>query len=89
MNWIAIWMTARLARWGLWLGFLAYALYVHLNRANIFTKLNQLPLHVELLLNGLALGAIFMGFFELLVRERSGLSRPPYFGMPKEFSKES
>lgn len=89
MNWIAIWMTARLARWGLWLGFLAYALYLYLNRANILTKLNQLPLHVELLMNGLALGAIFMGFVELLVRERSGLSRPPYFGMPKEFSKES
>lgn len=81
---VGLWMFCRLARWALWLGFFAYALYVHLNRATIFTKLNQLPLHVELLMNGFALAAVFMGFFELMAREKAGLSRPPYFGMPRE-----
>lgn len=82
MGHIAVWMTARVLRWILWISFLGYLLYVHLNRATVFTKLNQLPASVELTIFGLAVGAVAMGFLELAARERARLARPPFLGMP-------
>jgi len=82
MGMFSVWMFARVARWGLWIGFLAYMLHVHLNRATIFTKLNQLPPHVELTIFGLAAAAVAAGFLELAARERTGLPRPPFLRMP-------
>lgn len=80
---IFVWMCARILRWGLWLGFLAYIFYVHTHRATIFTKLNQLPTHVELTIFGLAAAAVAVGFLELAARERTGLPRPPFLRMPR------
>ncbi len=83
MGYFTVWMTARVLRWALWISFLGYLLYVHFNRAMIFTKLNQLPAAVEISIFGLAVGAVTMGFLELAARERARLSRPPFLGMPK------
>ena len=37
MPWTAVWLFARVARWGLWIGFLGFMLYVHVNRAALLT----------------------------------------------------
>lgn len=82
-NAVATWLLFRLLRWALWIFFFGYVLYVHANRAAIFTKLNQLPLHVELLLYGSATAAVFVGFLELMMREKAGLDRPEFLRMAK------
>jgi hypothetical protein len=83
MGKIAVWMFVRIVRWSLWLGFLGYLLYIQTNRATIFTNLNQLPTHVELAIFGLAAAAVAAGMLELAARERTGLPRPPFLGMPR------
>ena len=84
MGWTAIWMTARVLRWAFWLGFLGFMLYVHLNRAALLTKLNQLPIGIEVSIYALAAAAIAAGFLELAAREKAGFQRPPFLGWPEE-----
>jgi hypothetical protein len=83
MGKIAVWTFVRVVRWGLWISFFGYLIYVHMHRATIFTKLNQLPLHVELTIFGLAAAAVAAGMLELAAREKTGLPRPPFLGMPR------
>jgi hypothetical protein len=85
-NTVAMWLFFRLLRWALWIAFFAYVFYVQLNRGTIVTTLNQLPLHVELLIYGLGVGAVFAGFFEMMMRERSGLARPAFGRMARPVS---
>ena len=79
---MALWMFFRLSRWALWIAFYAYVFYVFMNKATVVTALNQLPPHVELLIYGLSVAAVFAGFFELMTREWAGLQRPPLLRMP-------
>jgi hypothetical protein len=83
MNWIAVWLFARILRWGLWIGFVGFLVYVHINRAALLTKLNQLPIGIEVMIYALAVGAVAAGFMELAAREKTGFQRPPFLGWPK------
>jgi len=83
MGWIAVWMSARILRWGLWISFLGFMIYVHFNRAALLTKLNQLPSGIEVSIYALAAGAIAAGFLELAAREKAGFQRPPFLGWPQ------
>ena len=83
-----LWLFFRVLRWALWIAFCGYTLYVHLYRATIFTALNQLPNHVALTIYGLAVGAVFAGFFELMMREKAGLARPDFLRMAKRIPAE-
>ncbi len=84
MGWTATWMTARMMRWALWLGFIGFLIYVHMNRAALLTKLNQLPSGIEVTIYALAAGAIAAGFLELAAREKAGFQRPPFLGWPEK-----
>jgi hypothetical protein len=83
MNWIAVWLFARVLRWGLWIGFVGFMIYVHVNRAALLTKLSQLPIGIEVTIYALAAAAIAAGFLELATREKAGLQRPPFLGWPE------
>jgi hypothetical protein len=89
MGWTATWLFARILRWGLWIGFLGFMVYVHLNRAALLTKLNQLPIGIEVTIYALAAAAIAAGFLELAAREKAGFQRPPFLGWPKRVDQPS
>jgi len=75
---VAIWLGFRALRWICWIAFFAVCIYVRINRATIVTSLNQLPQSVELLIYVLGCAAVFAGFFELMLREKTGLGRPKF-----------
>ena len=75
---IAAWLAFRALRWLFWIALFAVCIYVRANRATIVTSLNQLPQSVELLIYSLGVGAVFAGFFELIMREKTGLERPKF-----------
>lgn len=75
---IAIWLGFRAFRWICWIAFFAICAYVRINRATIVTSLNQLPQSLELLIYSLGCAAVFAGFFELIMREKTGLDRPKF-----------
>ena len=75
---VATWLFLRALRWLLWITFFVFSFYVRVNRATIVTSLNQLPQGIELLMYSLGVAAVFAGFFELMIRERTGLPRPPF-----------
>jgi branched-subunit amino acid ABC-type transport system permease component len=75
---ITIWLGFRALRWICWIAFFAICIYVRVNRATIVTSLNQLPQSIELLIYTLGCAAVFAGFFELIMREKTGLDRPKF-----------
>jgi hypothetical protein len=81
--WTSIWLCARVLRWGFWIGFIAFMIYVHVNRAALLTKLSQLPIGIEVTIYALAAAAIAAGFLELAAREKAGFQRPPFLGWPE------
>jgi hypothetical protein len=75
---IAAWLFFRCLRWLLWLGAVAYGAEFVLNRDAHLTQFGHLLPTTEALMFGLPLGAVFAGFFELMMRERTGLPRPAF-----------
>ena len=73
---IAIWLAFRALRWLFWLGFLGYSLAYISNPVAYLNSFGHLLPSTELAFFGLGLGALFAGFLELMMRERTGLDRP-------------
>ena len=70
------WRVLRPLRWLLWIGFLVYSVLVGLYRPNLITSLGHLPAIYDLLFYGLGNAAVFIGFFEMMMREKAGVPRP-------------
>ena len=70
------WLIFRAARWLLWLATVAYYGAFMNNRQDHLNAFGHLLPSTELWMFGLPLAAVFMGFFELMMRERAGLPRP-------------
>jgi len=68
----ATWLFFRLVRWLAWLFFLGFGFYFTLDRAPHLNSFGHLLPKTE----GPALVAIFAGFFEVMMREKTGLPRP-------------
>jgi hypothetical protein len=75
---IAAWLFFRSLRWLLWLGFVACTTEFVLNRSAHLNQFGNLLHTTEAWMFGLPLGALFAGFLELMMRERTGLSRPGF-----------
>ena len=73
-----IWLGFRVARWLLWLGFLAYGAHYLIYPESHLDRFGHLVLSTELALFGLGTGAVFAGFLELMMRERAGVPRPAF-----------
>jgi len=72
----AAWQVLRIVRWGLWFATVAYYALFAMYRQDHLTQFGHLMTSTELWMFGLPIAAVFAGFFELMVRERAGLSRP-------------
>jgi hypothetical protein len=73
---IATWLFLRALRWLSWIAFFAVAYYIHAYREQVVTGFGQLKPEIETLMFGAGLAMVFLGFMELLTRERAGLPRP-------------
>jgi hypothetical protein len=70
-------MALRSLRWALWLTYLGYSVYFVLHRTIFFNSLGHLLPSSELVLFGLPGAAVFVGFMELMLREKLGISKEP------------
>ena len=72
----ALWLVLRASRWVLWLAVIGYNIEFFFNRGDHLTPFGHLSLRTELWMFGLPMAAVFVGFFELMMREKAGLPRP-------------
>jgi hypothetical protein len=73
------WIVLRIARWIIWVSFLAYSVVITLDRPSYLNGLGQALHSTEAWLFGLPVLAVAAGLFELMMRERTGIARPDYF----------
>jgi hypothetical protein len=73
------WLAFRVLRIGFWLATVLYYAEFARNRADYLTPFGHLMTRTELWMFGLPLVAVFLGFMELMMRERAGLP-PPTIG---------
>jgi len=66
---VAAYQLMRILRWLLWIGFVGHSLYFVYNRAPHLTQFGHLTLRTEITMFGLALGGIFAGLLELMMRD--------------------
>lgn len=60
----------------LWLAALVYYYFFLADKESHLDQFGHLLISTEAFMFGLPLAAIFMGFFEMMMRERAGLPRP-------------
>jgi len=71
------WHALRGLRWLLWAAFLGYALLYWLNPSSYHDHFGHLLLSTELVMYGLPVAAVFVGFVEMMMREKAGIVRVP------------
>jgi hypothetical protein len=74
---VLIWRVLRVARWTLWLSVLAVFSYFVADREALFTPFGQLKPSVELFLFGIGAAPAIVGLFEMMMRDRAGVTRMP------------
>jgi hypothetical protein len=74
----ATWIIFRIARWVLWFATIGYFLYFWIDPDSHLDQFGHLTYITETFMFGLPLAAVFMGCFELMVRERAGIPRPTF-----------
>ena len=70
-----LWQLLRYTRWLLWLAFLGLSLEFYMHRQEHLDAFSRLRLTTEAWMFGLPLAAVFVGFLELIVREKAGIRR--------------
>jgi hypothetical protein len=73
------WLILRATRWLCYIGLLAYAYAVTLDRPSFVNYFGHPLLSTEAWLFGLGMGALFAGFLELMMREKAGIAKVGFF----------
>jgi len=76
---IATWLFFRCLRWLCWIATAGYFLEFYLHRRDHLTSFGQLIPSTEFWMFVLPIAGVFIGFLELMARERTGLGRPAAF----------
>jgi hypothetical protein len=71
------WYALRGLRWLLWVAFLGYALLYWLNPQGYHDQFGHLLLSAEVVMYALPVAAVFVGFLEMMMREKAGVLRAP------------
>jgi len=72
----ATWRTiSRILHGALWLAVIAYYFYFCIDPKDHFNQLGSLRLSTEVLMLGLPMAAVCMGFFQMAMRDRAGFRR--------------
>ena len=75
---VAGWLFFRCLRWLLWIAAAAYSAEFFFNTPDHLDSFGHLLTTTEVWMFSLPLAAIFTGFLELMMRERTGLPRPAF-----------
>ena len=75
---VAFWLFFRCLRWAAWLFFFGFCFYLKLDPAPHLNSYGHLLHETEAKIFIPALVAVFAGFFELMMREKAGISRPSF-----------
>lgn len=75
---IAVWLVFRALRWLAWIVFFGFSTYYLYDPAPHHDSFGQLRHSAEALMFGVGTAAVFLGFLELMFRERAGLVRPSF-----------
>ena len=75
---IATWLLFRALRWLAWIVFFGYSLYYLWNPAPHLDSFGQLHHSTEAMMYGSGTAAVFLGFLEIMFRERAGRVRPKF-----------
>jgi hypothetical protein len=70
-----LWIFFRYTRWLLWLATIGYSIEFLINRQHHMDAFGRLALTTEFLMFTLPLAAVFAGCFELMMRDRAGITR--------------
>jgi len=70
-----VWHGLRGLRWLLWAAFVVFALAYWLDPTKYHNQFGNLLLWVEAVMFGLPVAAVFVGFIEMMMRERAGIIR--------------
>jgi hypothetical protein len=76
--WTACWVICRILRWAFWFAAIANYAYFLIDREGHLDQYGNLTSATEAFMFGLPFAAVFMGYFELMMRERAGLPRPTF-----------
>jgi hypothetical protein len=79
----AAWHALRGLRWLLWAAFLGYALVYWLNPQSYHDQFGHLLLSAEMVMYALPVAAVFVGFVEMMMREKAGIIRVPPQGLER------
>jgi predicted membrane protein len=69
------WAISRILHGALWLAVIAYYFYFWIDPKDHFNQLGSLRLSTEVLMLGLPMAAVCMGFFQMAMRDRAGFRR--------------
>lgn len=75
---IVTWLFFRCLRWVCWIATAAYFVEFYLHRRDHLSSFGQLIPSTEFWMFSLPIAAVFVGFLELMARERTKLGRPAY-----------
>jgi hypothetical protein len=70
-------LISRILHGALWLAVISYYFYFWIDSKDHFNQLSQLRLSTEVLMFGLPMAAVCMGFFQMAMRDRAGVRRHP------------
>lgn len=73
---IAAWRFCRAMRWLAWIVFFGWSAYFAWDKAPHLNSFGHPLLYTEAAFFGLGIAAIFIGFLELMMRDRAGIVRP-------------
>jgi hypothetical protein len=77
MDWkVGTWLGMRALRWLFCFGFVGYCVAYLYDRPRYINIFGQLLPSFEFAVFGFGIGAVFLGFLELMMREKAGLVRP-------------
>jgi hypothetical protein len=70
-----LWIFFRYTRWLLWLATIGYSIEFMIHRHDHMDAFGRLYLTTEALMFALPVAAVFAGCFELMMRDRAGITR--------------
>lgn len=77
---VVAWLALRILRWALWFTAALTFLYIHMYRASMVDTFDHLSIGTEVFIYFIGSAPIFVGFFEMMARERAGVPKPITFG---------
>jgi len=71
-----MYVVFRALRWLSWIAYILYSIAFIVDRSSHLDHFGNLLVTTELIMFGLPVAAVFLGFFEMMTREMAGFAKP-------------